>query len=118
MGAVMSQTREEARTPVWMLWTGRIVSALPVLIVLMSARMKLTSDPWYVQEWGRIGWQVGALPLIASLQLAAMALYVIPQTSMLGAVLLGTTLDQLGLSAAEAGLVLAAVVAGAVTASS
>jgi hypothetical protein len=88
MGAVMSQTREDARTPVWMLWTGRIVSALPVLIVLMSARMKLTSDPWYVQEWGRIGWQVGALPVIASLQLAAITLYVIPQTSMLGAVLL------------------------------
>ena len=88
MGAVMSQTREDARTPVWMLWTGRIVSALPVLIVLMSARMNLTSDPWYVQEWGRIGWQVGALPVIASLQLAAITLYVIPQTSMLGAVLL------------------------------
>lgn len=88
MGAVMSQTREDARTPAWMLWTGRVVSALPVLIVLMSARMKLTSDPWYVQEWGRIGWQVSALPLIASLQLTAITLYVIPQTSMLGAVLL------------------------------
>jgi len=88
MGAVMSQTRDDARTPAWMLWTGRAVSVLPVLIVLMSARMKLTSDPWYVQEWGRIGWQVGALPLIASLQLAAITLYVIPQTSMLGAVLL------------------------------
>jgi len=37
---------------------------------------------------GRIGWQVGALSLIASLQLAAITLYVIPQTSMLGAVLL------------------------------
>ena len=88
MGAVVSQTREDTQTPAWMLWTGRVVSVLPVLIVLMSARMKLTSDPWYVQEWGRIGWQVGALPLIASLQLAAIALYVIPQTSMLGAVLL------------------------------
>ena len=88
MGAVISQTRADARTPTWMLWTGRLVSALPVLIVLMSARMKLTSDPWYVQEWGRIGWQIGALPLIASLQLAAITLYVIPRTSMLGAVLL------------------------------
>jgi len=71
-----------------MLWAGRVVSALPVLIVLMSARWKLTSAPWYVQEWGRIGWQAGALPMVASLQLAAITLYVIPQTSMLGAVLL------------------------------
>ena len=69
MGTVISQTRDDAWTRTWMLWTGRLVSALPVLIVLMSARMKLTSDPWYVQEWGRIGWQAGALPMVASLQL-------------------------------------------------
>ena len=35
----------------WALWTGRIVSVLPVLILLMSARWKLTHDPWYVREW-------------------------------------------------------------------
>ena len=88
MGAVTSQKPETVTTPVWMLWAGRIVSVLPVLIVLMSARMKLTSDPWYVQEWGRLGWQAGALPLIASLQLIAITLYVIPRTAVLGAVLL------------------------------
>jgi hypothetical protein len=59
-----------------------------VAVVLMGARWKLTSDPWYVQEWGRIGWNADALPLIASLQLAAIVLYVIPQTAVLGAVLL------------------------------
>jgi hypothetical protein len=88
MGAVTSQKLETVTTPVWMLWAGRIVSVLPVLIVLMSARMKLTSDPWYVQEWGRLGWQAGALPVIASLQLIAITLYVIPRTAVLGAVLL------------------------------
>ena len=88
MGAVTSQKPETVTTPVWMLWAGRIVSVLPVLIVLMSARMKLTSDPWYVQEWGRLGWQAGALPVIASLQLIAITLYVIPRTAVLGAVLL------------------------------
>jgi hypothetical protein len=69
-------------------WTGRIVSCLPVLIVLMSARWKLTSDPWYVQEWQRIGWDTSALPFIAALQLVAIVLYVIPRTAVLGAVLL------------------------------
>jgi hypothetical protein len=70
------------------IWAGRIVSCAPVLIVLMSARWKLTYDPWYVREWGRIGWDISALPAIASLQLAAIVLYVIPRTSILGAVLL------------------------------
>ena len=71
-----------------MIWTGRVVSVVPVLIVLTSSRWKLTESPFYVREWGRIGWQVKDLPLIASLQLGAILLYVIPQTSILGAILL------------------------------
>jgi hypothetical protein len=54
----------------------------------MSARWKLTSDPWYVQEWARLGWDAPALPVIASLQLVAIVLFVIPRTAVLGAVLL------------------------------
>jgi hypothetical protein len=72
----------------WMMWAGRIVSLLPVLIVLISSRWKLTQDPMYVREWGRIGWQVKDLPFIASLQLGAILLYLIPRTSVLGVVLL------------------------------
>jgi hypothetical protein len=72
----------------WMVWTGRLISVVPVLIVLTSSRWKLTESPLYVREWGRIGWQVKDLPLIASLQLGAILLYVIPQTSILGAILL------------------------------
>jgi hypothetical protein len=76
------------RTPTWMVWAGRLMSAAPVLIVLSSARWKLTQNPWYVTQWQHIGWQVPALPLIASLQLIAITLYLIPQTAVLGAVLL------------------------------
>jgi len=72
----------------WIVWAGWIVSAAPVWIVLSSARWKLTSDPWYVGEWQRLGWAVPALPFIASLQLVAIVLFVIPPTAVLGAVLL------------------------------
>lgn len=72
----------------WMVWAGWIISCAPVYIVLSSARWKLTSNPWYVNEWGRIGWQMPDLPFVASLQLTAIVLYVIPQTAVLGAVLL------------------------------
>jgi hypothetical protein len=71
-----------------MVWTGRIVSLIPVFIVLMSSRWKLTQSPFYVREWGRIGWQTPDLPFIASLQLGAIVLYLIPQTSVLGCVIL------------------------------
>ena len=88
MSAVTAQTPETTRSHRWLVWTGRIVSAVPVFIVLTSSRWKLTEDPRYVQEWGRIGWKTPDLPFIASLQLGAILLYVIPQTSVLGAVIL------------------------------
>lgn len=72
----------------WFPWAGWVVSMGPVYIVLSSARWKLTSNPWYVGEWQRIGWDLPALPYIASLQLTALALFLIPRTAVLGAVLL------------------------------
>ena len=72
----------------YVVWAGRIISVVPVWIILTSSRWKLTENPWYVQEWGRIGWKTADLPFIASLQLGAILLYVIPQTSVLGAVIL------------------------------
>ncbi len=69
-------------------WIGWLFSAGAVLILLMSARWKLTSAPFYVKEWGRIGWDPGALPLIATIQLACVVVYLIPRTAVLGAVLL------------------------------
>jgi hypothetical protein len=56
--------------------------------VPLLARWKVTFDPWYVAEWGRIGYATSALRGIGLLQLTGVALYLIPQTSVLGAVLL------------------------------
>jgi hypothetical protein len=88
MNAVTVQTNQATWSRLWLVWTGRIISVAPVLIVLMSARWKLTANPWYVREWGRIGWRTPDLLFIASLQLGAILLYVIPRTSILGAVIL------------------------------
>src|SRR5262249_2175306 len=88
MSAVTVQGHEATGSSRRLVWTGRIVSVAPVFIVLMSARWKLTSNPWYVQEWGRIGWKTPDLPFIASLQLGAIRLSVTPLTSVLGAAIL------------------------------
>src|SRR5438128_3451568 len=88
MSAVTVQADDGTRLQRWMVWTGRIVSVLPVLILLMSARWKLTHDPWYVGEWGRIGYAASALRPIGLLQIACVVLYVIPRTAVLGTVLL------------------------------
>jgi hypothetical protein len=72
----------------WITWTGRVVTVAPVFILLSSARWKLTHDPWYVSEWGRIGYALGAINGIGVVQLVCVALYLIPQTAVLGTVLL------------------------------
>jgi hypothetical protein len=72
----------------WMLWTGRVLTLWPVFVVVMSATWKLTRNPWYVAEFGRIGWPETALTGLALLQLACLVLYLIPPTAVLGAVLL------------------------------
>ena len=72
----------------WLPWIGWLLSVGAVSILLMSARWKLTFDPWYVKEWGRIGWDPSMLPRIALIQLACVALYLTPRTAVLGAVLL------------------------------
>jgi len=72
----------------WMLCTGRVLSLWPVFVVGMSATWKLTRNPWYVAEFGRIGWPESALPLLAFLQLGSLVLYIVPRTAVLGAVLL------------------------------
>ena len=78
----------ETKQKRWMLWIGWVLSLWPVFVVGMSATWKLTHNPWYVREFARIGWPETALPLLAFLQLASLALYIIPRTAVLGAVLL------------------------------
>ena len=72
----------------WIPWVGRIISVAPVCICLWSAYSKLTASPWYVSEWLRIGWPLAVLPVIGLVQVACVTLYVIPQTALLGMVLL------------------------------
>jgi len=88
MSAVAVQAHEAPRLNRWLPWIGWLFSAGALSILLMSARWKLTFDPWYVAEWGRIGWDPSALPRIGLIQLACVVLYVTPPTAVLGAVLL------------------------------
>ena len=88
MSTVHVQAHDATRLSRWLPWIGWLFSAAALSILLMSARWKLTFDPWYVKEWGRIGWDPSALPRIAFIQLACAALYVTPPTALLGAVLL------------------------------
>lgn len=73
----------------WVLWTGRALSALPVLLMVFSASMKLMHAPQVVEQWvGKFGYPESSLTGIGLLELACVLVYLIPRTAVLGAVLL------------------------------
>lgn len=71
-----------------MCWSGRVMSALPVLMLLMSAAMKFMPPPDAAKGFEHLGWPMSLAAPLGVVELACTALYVIPQTSVLGAVLL------------------------------
>lgn len=69
-------------------WTGRIMSALPVLFMLIDGVMKVAAPAPVVESSGELGYPASLLLGIGILQLACIAVYLYPRTSILGAVLL------------------------------
>lgn len=70
-------------------WAGRALSALPVLALLASATMKFLHKPDVVGMFvGKFGYSAELLPTLGVVELLCTLLYAIPQTSVLGAVLL------------------------------
>lgn len=72
----------------WIQWAGWAVSLWPTFVVVSSATWKLTRNTYYVNEFGRIGWSVTDLDLLAFLQLGAIVLFLNPRTAALGAIIL------------------------------
>lgn len=87
MNAVETQVSQKTGKS-WVFWASWVVSAWPTFVIGASSTWKLTRNAWYVKEFARIGWPEHLLPLLAFLQLTSLLLYLIPRTSVLGAVLL------------------------------
>ena len=70
------------------LWTGRVLSTLAVLFLLMDGAMKVLRLPVVVEATARLGYPDSSIQLIGAIVLVFTALYVVPQTAVPGAVLL------------------------------
>jgi DoxX-like family len=70
------------------LWAGRIISALPVLFLLLDAIMKLVKPPFVVEATVQLGYPESVIVGIGIVLLACTILYLIPRTAVLGAILL------------------------------
>jgi len=70
------------------LWAGRIISALVVLVLLFDAVAKLMKITPVLEAFTRLGFSTGLAVPIGVLLLVCTIVYVIPPTSILGAILL------------------------------
>ncbi|MFN0124155.1 MAG: DoxX family protein [Blastocatellia bacterium] len=69
-------------------WGGYVLSALPALLLVFSASMKLSGNPQAVDGFRNFGYQAQAVLGIGILELSCTVLYLIPRTAVLGAILL------------------------------
>ncbi len=69
-------------------WAGRVVSVLVSLMFAMSGLMKLKGGPELKEGMTHLGLPDSMVVPLAIVELACVAIYAIPQTAVLGAVLL------------------------------
>jgi uncharacterized membrane protein YphA (DoxX/SURF4 family) len=74
--------------PKWMTWTGRVLSILPVALFLISGAMKFTDGPEMQEGLKKMGWTAEVMHKIAIIEIVCAVLYLVPQTAVLGAILL------------------------------
>jgi len=67
---------------------GAVVSALPVLFLTFDAVIKLIRIDPVVTSMGELGYPVALARLIGALELTCLLVYVVPRTSIAGAILL------------------------------
>jgi DoxX-like family len=85
--ALMSSTETESSTKK-MIWTGRILTVLTSLFLLLDGVMKIVKPVQVLEATARLGYPVTTLTGIGVTLIACTLIYIIPRTSILGAILL------------------------------
>lgn len=82
--------QNKAATPVSkkMLWAGYIASGAPALLLIFSGVMKLLLPEGMPQEFARLGYPLNTALGIGVVEILCAIVYLIPRTSVLGAILL------------------------------
>ena len=68
------------------------MSALPVMLLIFSGTIKLLKIDPVIESFDHLGYPVGFARLIGFLELGCVAVYLIPQTAFIGAILMAAYL--------------------------
>lgn len=86
MEALVTQKTITSSKPA--LWTGRIVSGIIILFLLLDSIMKIIMEHHYVEGTRQAGFSISLVQPIGYVLLIITILYIIPRTALSGAVLL------------------------------
>jgi len=84
----MSLATHDAPVSTKRLWAGRIISALPALLLLFSAAMKLLKATAVIVGMAHYGYPEHLILGIGALEAGCTIVYLIPRTAILGAILM------------------------------
>ncbi len=82
------QNIEAGRSSGKLTWSGRVLTALAALFMLMDGLMKIVKPPQVLEANVRLGYPLSTLSGIGIALIACTLIYLIPRTAILGAVLL------------------------------
>ena len=84
----MLAATQSAPTVKTTIWAGRIISALAVIFLAFDTIIKVLNLPPAVEATTQLGYPASQVVGIGLLELACLVIYLIPRTSVLGAILL------------------------------
>ena len=84
----MTTTFETRPVSKGMLWTGRVISALPALLLLFAGSMKLTKSAQVIEGFSHHGFAEHLIRPIGIVEICCAVIYLIPNTAVLGAILM------------------------------
>jgi len=85
--AIDTPQRAISTSPSRALWAGRALSGLAVLFLTFDAALKLLELPMAVDATAALGYPVDVIQAIGLIEVVCLALYLMPRTAVLGAIL-------------------------------
>jgi hypothetical protein len=84
----MASDSQAAPASKGMYWAGWVLSVLPALMLCFSAYSKFSPPPDFEKNLAQMGWAADVMVPLGIVEVASTILFLIPQTSVLGAILL------------------------------
>lgn len=88
MQAILADSSLTSASPGARRWTGRVLTALPALFLAFDTVIKLAKIPAVTESFVQLGYSPDLARGIGLLELVCLAVYLVPRTAVVGAILL------------------------------